>query len=138
RVDLAISMVAGEGSGDDATASGDDRILMCPEPIGATRFFWCEEGWRLEQCEYEDLGTVRASRTGSGGRNASYEIMEQFHIEATRVGADAILNAQTRMDTQSRTSSGVGSRGASGQESVIGEISGQAIKLADPDCRGIG
>lgn len=123
RVDLGISMVASAGSGPPRAV--EDRILMCPEQLGAARLFLCQEGWHLEQCEYTDLGTVRASRTGSGGRNATRELFDDLYTEAKRVKAHAILNPRSRMDQ-------------SGDESVIGEITGQAVAFDDPNCRGSG
>lgn len=94
--DLSLSMT-GAAAGDD----GDDRLWMCVEGgqstinIQNTRLIRCDPQWQpLERCPKEELGRISAQPAGAGG-GMMREMLEGVIQEATRLGANAVINVRS-------------------------------------------
>lgn len=123
NVDLGVSLTAAPSGG--GIEDLGDRLMMCSGPntqgprpdIEHPMLFFCDPAWQLEKCAANQIRLVTASRTGAGSE--TQELMERFHLEAQRAGANAIVNLQVDLAQDQFT---------------IMRIMGMAAVVENPNC----
>jgi len=126
RQDLGFSL-----TGTTAVAADDDRIMAClggaqsQINLQNSRLFRCDAHWpALSKCPKEEMGTVMANASGSGG-GVLREMLESIAAETRRLGANALVNFSIE--------EGRGSVNSDNSDKPVGAIRATAVKIdVDP------